>query len=66
MMACLAVGDKKADDAKLEPFLPIIKREAWDNRNFVKKKSTRIIAVRTPVFGDAFQGVYQGIDLAAG
>ena len=37
LMACLAVGDKKADDSKLESFLPIIKREAADNRNFVKK-----------------------------
>ncbi|MDO8635540.1 MAG: DNA alkylation repair protein [Dehalococcoidia bacterium] len=37
LMACLAVGDKKADDKQFEPFLPIIKREASDNRNFVKK-----------------------------
>jgi len=37
MMACLAVDDKQTDDAKLEPFLPIIKRESWDNRNFVRK-----------------------------
>ncbi len=37
MMACLAWHDKKADDKQFEPFLPIIKREASDNRNFVKK-----------------------------
>jgi len=37
LMACLAVGDKKADDKQFEVFLPIIRREASDNRNFVKK-----------------------------
>lgn len=37
LMACLAVNDKKADNQQFELFLPIIKREASDNRNFVKK-----------------------------
>ena len=37
MMACLAQHDKNADDRQFEPFLSIIKREASDNRNFVKK-----------------------------
>ncbi|MFC2070423.1 DNA alkylation repair protein [Chloroflexota bacterium] len=37
MMAQLAVSDKEAPDSSLEPFLLIIKREASDNRNFVKK-----------------------------
>lgn len=37
LMARLAVSDKKAVDIKFEPFLPPIKREAGDNRNFVKK-----------------------------
>ncbi|MEK6657552.1 MAG: DNA alkylation repair protein [Nitrospirota bacterium] len=37
MMARLAVSDKKADDKQFEKFLPIIKREAKDERNFVKK-----------------------------
>ena len=37
LMACLAVGDKNADDIQFELFLPFIKREAADNRNFVKK-----------------------------
>jgi 3-methyladenine DNA glycosylase AlkD len=37
LMARLAVSDKKADDDKFEKFLPIIKREATDNRNYVKK-----------------------------
>ncbi len=37
LMARLAVSDKKADDNKFEKFLPIIKREATDDRNYVKK-----------------------------
>jgi 3-methyladenine DNA glycosylase AlkD len=37
LMACLAVHDKKAEDKRFEEFLPVIKRKATDNRNFVKK-----------------------------
>ena len=37
LMARLAVSDKKADDNHFENFLPLIKREAVDGRNFVKK-----------------------------
>lgn len=37
MMARLAVSDKKAEDDKFVGFLPIIKRHADDERNFVKK-----------------------------
>ncbi len=37
MMARLAVSDKKADDKKFDPFLPIIIRESTDDRNMVKK-----------------------------
>jgi 3-methyladenine DNA glycosylase AlkD len=37
LMACLAVHDKKAGNEKFLQFLPIIKREAADERNFVKK-----------------------------
>jgi len=37
LMACLAVSDKKAENEEFERFLPVIKREASDNRNFVKK-----------------------------
>ena len=37
MMACLAWHDKTADNKQFEPFFPIMKREAADNRNFVKK-----------------------------
>lgn len=37
LMAALAVHDKKADDKLFESFLPIIKRESFDERNFVRK-----------------------------
>ncbi|MBU1036840.1 DNA alkylation repair protein [Patescibacteria group bacterium] len=37
LMACLAVGDKDAEDKQFEVFFPLIKREAQDERNFVKK-----------------------------
>jgi len=37
LMARLAVSDKKADDEKFRNFLPAIKREATDDRIFVKK-----------------------------
>jgi 3-methyladenine DNA glycosylase AlkD len=37
MMASLAVHDKKAPDAKMLTFLPLIEKGATDERNFVKK-----------------------------
>ena len=37
LMACLAVWDKKAPDEKIEAFLPVLLREAADERNYVKK-----------------------------
>ena len=37
LMASLAVHDKTAGDRRFEEFLPIIRREATDDRNFVKK-----------------------------
>lgn len=37
LMAYLAVHDKKAADERFIEFLPAIKREATDSRNFVKK-----------------------------
>ena len=37
LMACLSVHDKKADDDTFMNYLSIIKREACDERNFVKK-----------------------------
>ncbi len=37
LMAALAVHDKRAEDARFESFLPIIAREAGDERNYVRK-----------------------------
>jgi 3-methyladenine DNA glycosylase AlkD len=37
LMAALAVHDKGAPDATFKEFLPLIEREAGDDRNFVKK-----------------------------
>jgi 3-methyladenine DNA glycosylase AlkD len=37
LMACLALHDKKSEDEAFEKFLPIIIREANDDRNFVRK-----------------------------
>jgi len=37
LMAALAVHDKKAADEEFLKFLPIVKRESTDDRNFVKK-----------------------------
>jgi 3-methyladenine DNA glycosylase AlkD len=37
LMAALAVHDKQAGDKEFLKFLPVIKREAHDERNFVKK-----------------------------
>ena len=37
LMACLAVHDKKASDAAFAKFLPRIKAECGDERNYVKK-----------------------------
>lgn len=37
LMACLAVNDKKADNAAFLAFLPVVKREAGDERNYVRK-----------------------------
>ncbi len=37
LMASLAVHDKRAPDEQFATFLPIIKREAIDDRNYVKK-----------------------------
>ena len=51
MMARLAVSDKKADDREFNQFFPVIKREASDNRNFVKKAvswALRQIGKRNP------------------
>ncbi len=36
-MAVLSVHDKKTGDEKFLEFLPLVKKEASDERNFVKK-----------------------------
>ena len=36
-IAALAVHDKKADDAFFVLLLPLVEREAWDDRNYVRK-----------------------------
>ena len=51
LMAELAAHDKKASDEKLAQFLPVIAREASDERNFVKKAvnwALRNIGKRNP------------------
>ncbi|MFC1948689.1 DNA alkylation repair protein [Chloroflexota bacterium] len=51
LMACLAWHDKKVDDRKFDRFFPVIEREAWDSRNFVKKAvnwALRQIGKRSP------------------
>jgi 3-methyladenine DNA glycosylase AlkD len=37
LIACLAWHDKKAEDSRFTDFLPLIRRGAGDERNFVKK-----------------------------
>jgi 3-methyladenine DNA glycosylase AlkD len=51
LMACLAVGDKAADDRMFLRFLPLIKRQASDERNYVRKAvnwALRQIGKRNP------------------
>lgn len=51
LMCSLAVHDKAAPDAELIAFLPLIEREACDDRNFVKKAvnwALRQIGKRSP------------------
>ena len=51
LMAALAVHDKRAGDGELLKFLPLIKRGASDDRNFVKKAvnwALRQIGKRNP------------------
>jgi len=50
-MVNLAIHDKKAPDHQLEAFFPAIMKEAWDDRNFVKKGvnwALRQIGKRSP------------------
>jgi len=51
LMAALAVHRKKVADAAFRPFFALIEREAWDERNFVKKAvnwALRQIGKRSP------------------
>jgi len=51
LMAEFAVHDKKADNELFIALLPVIEREAWDDRNFVKKAvnwALRQIGKRNP------------------
>jgi len=51
LMSCLAWHDKKASDAELAEFLPLIKMGATDERNFVRKAvnwALRQIGKRNP------------------
>jgi 3-methyladenine DNA glycosylase AlkD len=56
LVAALTVHDKKAADSAFLRFLPIIKRESGDDRNFVKKAvnwALRQIGKRNPALNDA-------------
>lgn len=56
LMASLAVGDKTSPDERFLEFLPIIQREASDNRNMVKKAvnwALRQIGKRSQMLNDA-------------
>ncbi|MGQ9503216.1 MAG: DNA alkylation repair protein [Anaerolineae bacterium] len=56
LMASLAVGDKTSPDAHFLEFLPIIRREATDGRNMVKKAvnwALRQIGKRSQMLNDA-------------
>lgn len=51
LMAEFAVHDKKADNEAFIALMPVIEREAWDDRNFVKKAvnwALRQIGKRNP------------------
>ena len=51
LMAALAVHDKKSPDSRFRKYLPLIEREAADERNFVKKAvnwALRQIGKRNP------------------
>jgi 3-methyladenine DNA glycosylase AlkD len=56
LIACLAWHDKEADDDQFKAFFPLIKREAADERNYVKKAvnwALRHIGKRNPALNRA-------------
>ena len=55
-MAALAVHDKRSPDSRFMKYLPLIEREAADERNFVKKAvnwALRQIGKRSPALNRA-------------
>jgi 3-methyladenine DNA glycosylase AlkD len=55
LMASLAVHDRRASDHAMARFLPLVERQAWDGRNFVKKAvnwALRQIGKRNPVLNE--------------
>jgi len=69
LIVALAVHDKTADDTLFESFLPIIKREISDDRNYVKKAvnwALRAIGKRNPyLHGKALQTAYDILKIDA-
>ncbi|HTH81552.1 MAG TPA: DNA alkylation repair protein [Mucilaginibacter sp.] len=66
LMAEYAVHHKKADDEVFIQFFPIIEREAWDDRNFVKKAvnwALRQIGKRNSTLKNLAIGVAKNIAL---
>lgn len=64
LMACLAVHDKDAKDNDFLQFLPIIKKESIDERNFVRKAvnwALRQIGKRNPILNKAAIKTSKGI-----
>ena len=64
LMAALSVHDKTAPDAAFTQFLPVIRREAGDDRNFVKKAvnwALRQIGKRNPALNRAAVRAARGI-----
>ena len=62
-MATLAVHDKRAPDAKFLALLPLIRRAATDERNFVKKAvnwALRQIGKRNPALRAAAIAIVGG------
>jgi len=56
LMVSLAIHDKQAKNEEFLSFLPLLEREAWDERNFVKKAvnwALRQIGKRNQVLNEA-------------
>jgi len=67
LMACLALHDKAAPDARFLPFLPLIEKGARDERNFVAKGvswALRAIGGRSPALHKAGVAMAQRLALS--